>query len=93
MFRSIPVSTLFPLNKTQCKMFTDNSWDLDPPNTFSSKKIKIFLQELVEYYQKTTLEYSFPELRTTLVLAYKDAVRQMSSAKGTIFFIWKVLVI
>ena len=46
----------------------------------------MFLQELVEYYQKTTLEYSFPELRTTLVLAYKDAVRQMSSAsKGGIF--------
>ena len=76
-------------------MYTDNSWDLDSTNTFSGKikTLNIFLQELVEYYQKTTLEYSFPELRTTLVLAYKDAVRQMSSAKGTIFFIWKVQVI
>ena len=38
------------------------------------------IPELVEYYQKNTLEYSFPELKTTLLSAYKDAVRQMSSA-------------
>ena len=34
----------------------------------------LFLQELVQYYQQNSLELSFPEVPTVLLIPYKDAV-------------------
>ncbi|CAH1785618.1 unnamed protein product [Owenia fusiformis] len=50
-----------------------------PSNEFYIADIKVFksIPELVEYYQKNSLEESFPELQTTLALPFKVSQQRL----------------
>lgn len=66
-FRSIPVSVFWA-----CLFWFDGS---SPFALIVVPSGEFFFQELVDFYQRNTLEESFPELQTCLTLPYKDALR------------------
>ena len=49
-----------------------------------------WFQELVEHYQRSSLEGVFPQLNTTLVTAYKDSLKNIRRKYSIVLYIHSI---